>query len=223
MPADDPAPLDEVSPASASIATVLRGARDGDADGIRAALDEVCARVGLGALLDDVVMPSMRQVGALWELGRCDVEQAQLTSEIVRGWLADRPVGASAPRSEGRVLLSVGPRDQHTLGVEALATLLRELNVGVRTLGPGTSVSSLVTTTLATQPDAVVVVSHLSTQRRSAVDALEAVAQTGTVTFYAGNAFTAVQNRNGVPGTYLGEILTGAAERIRHHLERRPR
>ena len=53
--------------------------------------------------------------------------------------------------------------------------------------------------------------SHLPTQRRSAIASLEAVAQLGTSTFYAGNAFLFPASRKGVPGTYLGESIGEAA------------
>ena len=62
------------------------------------------------------------------------------------------------------------------------------------------------------------VVSHIPSQRRPAVDALRAVACTGCQVFYAGNAFTFPGARTGVPGTYLGENLAGAADLIQEFL-----
>jgi hypothetical protein len=70
----------------------------------------------------------------------------------------------------------------------------------------------------ATDAAAVVVVSHIPSHRRPAVDALRAVAGTGCPVFYAGNAFTFPSTRTGVPGTYLGESLTAAAALVHESL-----
>jgi adenosylcobinamide amidohydrolase len=66
---------------------------------------------------------------------------------------------------------------------------------------------------------AVVVVSHLPSQRRPAVDALRAVTAARCQAFYAGNAFTFASARTGVPGTYLGEHLSGAATLVQQCLD----
>jgi len=70
----------------------------------------------------------------------------------------------------------------------------------------------------ATRPEAVVVVSHLGTHRRSAISSLRTIADTGYHPFYAGNAFLDFAARVNVPGTYLGGTIAGAAVHIRRHL-----
>ena len=67
------------------------------------------------------------------------------------------------------------------------------------------------------------VVSHLPTQRHSAIASLEAVAQLGTPTFYAGNASLFPASRRGVPGIYLGESIGEAALLIDGHNPADPR
>ncbi|MCW2831326.1 MAG: hypothetical protein JWP31_2018, partial [Aeromicrobium sp.] len=71
-------------------------------------------------------------------------------------------------------------------------------------------------TTAATSTDAaaVVVVSQLRTHRKSAVEVLRAVDQSGCPVFYAGNAFAFVDQRRDVPGTYLGEAVSVASATI---------
>jgi hypothetical protein len=78
-------------------------------------------------------------------------------------------------------------------------------------LGARTSVGTFLAATAAAPGAVVVVVSHLPTQRRSAIASLEAVATTGVPTYYAGNAFLFPASRKGVPGTYLGESIGEAA------------
>lgn len=203
--------IDEQNPVRDRIEQILAGSRDLDSAAICAALDNALVELGLGGTLDEVVMPAMRQIGSWWETGRCDFSPEQFTTEVVRGWLAKLITLAPPPESDRWVMLAAGPRDLHTLGLEALAALLRQQRTGCRVLGPRTPLRVVATATMATSAAAVAIVSHLSTQRRSAVDALKVVSETGVPTFYAGNAFASEASRKGVPGTYLGNSITGAA------------
>jgi len=188
---------------------------------IRAALDAACDDLGLSTMLDQVLLPAMRQVGAWWETGRCDVGQEHLTTEAARAWLA-RIMALSAVRPGRPVIFACGPEDLHTLGLEALAAVMSHRGHDCRILGARTPAASLRTAVDTTDAAAVVVVSHLSVYRRTAVDALRAVQPTGRPTFYAGNAFMFPGSRRGVPGTYLGESLTAAAEVIGRSLSTTP-
>jgi hypothetical protein len=64
----------------------------------------------------------------------------------------------------------------------------------------------------------VVLVSHLPTHRRSAVESLGAVIDPSRPTFYGGNAFMFESSRTHVPGIYLGETMAGASQEIRNAL-----
>lgn len=177
-------------------------------------LDQAVDELGLPTAIDDVLMPAMRQVGQWWDTGRCDVAQEHLTSEAARGWLSRLAAFAPTPVRGDPVVLACGPRDLHTLGLEALAVLLAYDGWSCRVLGARTPADTLVTAVRATSAAAVVVVSHLSVGRRPAIEAIRAVADSGTPVFYAGNAFLFARARERVPGTYLGESLTAAAEVI---------
>jgi DNA-binding transcriptional MerR regulator len=206
--------LDQRQPAFARIRQLLAASERMEPQAVRAVLDRAHDELGLPATVDDVLLPGMRQIGLWWETGRCDVAQEHLTTEVARGWLARVTSLAPAPTTERPVLLACGPRDLHSLGLEALATLLAHRRRGCRVLGARTPERTLVTARTATDAAAVVVVSHLTTQRRPAVDALRAVAESGCPVFYAGNAFAFPGARAGVPGTYLGDNLSRAAELI---------
>jgi len=178
---------------------------------IRAVLDRAAQTLSLDATVDEVLMPAMRQVGLRWETGRCDVAAEHMTTEAARGWLSRLAAFAPDPTSEAPVLLACGPRDLHTLGVEALAVLLAYRGRPCRVLGARTPAATLATAVSATGAGAAVVVSHLSVGRRPASDAIRAVAAAGVPVFYAGNAFMFSRSRQGLPGTYLGESLAAAA------------
>lgn len=206
--------LDHREPAFTRVRQLLAASQRMDPAAVRTVLDQAHEEVGLPATIDEVLLPAMRQIGLWWETGRCDVSQEHLTTEVARGWLARTTSFAPAPTSERPVLLACGPRDHHSLGLEALATLLAHERRGCRVLGARTPVRTLVTAQTATDAAAVVVVSHLTTQRRPAVDSLRAVAASGCHVFYAGNAFAFPGARRGVPGTYLGDRLSRATALI---------
>ena len=123
---------------------------------------------------------------------------------MARGWLARTIALAPAPSHDRPVLLACGPRDLHTLGLEALAGLLAYRGRGCRLLGARTPERTLVTAAIATDAAAVVVVSHLATQRRPAVEALRAVAANRSPVFYAGNAFLFPGARSKCPARISG-------------------
>lgn len=206
--------LDPANPRLALVQRVLAASRSMDPAGIRETLEVARDDLGLAGAIDWVLMPAMRQVGSFWETGRCDVAQEHLTTEAARAWLSWVASLAPAPGPGRPILLACGPRDLHTLGLEALAALMVHEGRSCRVLGARTPARALVTAINATDAAAAVVVSHLSTQRRPAIDALREAASTGTAIFYAGNAFVMPASRVGVPGVYLDGKLGAACDRV---------
>ncbi len=212
--------LDETHPARERIDAIMAASTALDSAAIVALLEQARTDLGLAGAIDQVLLPSVRQVGTWWEAGRCDVGQEHFTTEVVRGWLAKMTTLAPPPKSERWALLGVGPRDLHTVGLECLAALLVHHEVGSRVLGSRTPQRVLTAAIAATSPAAVVIVSHLTTHRRAAIESLRAVFETGCPTFYAGNAFMFESSRRHAPGTYLGETIGGASEAVRATLSR---
>ena len=206
--------LDQGGPARLFVDDLLEASDRLDPGQVRAVLDSSAEVLSLDVTIDQVLMPAMRQVGLRWETGRCDMAQEHMTTEAARGWLSRMTSFAPDPSSERPIVLACGPRDLHTLGVEALAVLLAYRGRPCRVLGARTPATTLVTAATATSASAAVVVSHMSVGRRPAVDAVVAVAAVGVPVFYAGNAFMFPRSRQGLPGTYLGESLGDAATLI---------
>jgi len=200
--------------AAVHIAAVLDASERSDPAAVRTHLSAAQAHLGLGPCLDDVLLPAMQQVGLWWQTGRCTVEDEHLTTEAARAWLETLNSSAPAPDRPASIVLACGPTDLHTIGLEALCVLLRYDGWRCRLLGARTSVPALTAAMHATGGSAVVVVSHLSSGRARAVDALRTAAGQGVKVFYAGNAFTAPRSRRNLPGTYLGARLQDASELI---------
>ncbi len=178
---------------------------------VRAALDDAHGELGLGAAIDEVLMPAMRRIGRWWETGRCDVSHEHLATEAARTWLGKIVAFAPEPPHRAPAVLACGPRDTHTLGLDALGALLVRGGRPCRVLGARTPTTALVSTLDQVDAAAVVVVSHLPTGRRLAAQAVRAVAESGVPTFYAGNAFISASTRRRMPGRYLGDSLREAA------------
>jgi hypothetical protein len=104
--------------------------------------------------------------------------------------------------------------------LESMGVLLANRGYGCRVLGARTPVKSLSAAVQGTGAAGLLMVSHLSIGRRSAIEALRSVQHTGVQLFYAGNAFVSPQSRKAVPGTYLGEDLSAAADLITSSLAR---
>lgn len=191
-----------------------------DADDIVAVLDLARYQIGLDRSVDEVVFPAMQQIGHDWHIGRCDTVHEHLATGTTRRWLSEVGLATNdalpdAPLGQPPILLACGPRDHHTLGLECLGALLRSRGWDCLALETSLSVRSLQRAIFDSEPAAVVLVSHLSVARRAAIEALKMVAAAaGIRVFYAGNAFLSRQARQGVPGVYLGENLSRAADLV---------
>jgi DNA-binding transcriptional MerR regulator len=183
-----------------------------DSTGISDVLDSAQQVWGLDKAVDDVLLPAMREIGLRWEKGQGDVGHEHLATHATQTWLAQVPKLESPLPGTGPVILCCGPRDQHTLGLEALGALLRNRGWDCRLMGARTPVQSLALAVQTTDAAAVVLVSHLAAGHAAAVHALSSPALGDLPLFYAGGAFTTRQARRGVPGRYLGEDLSTAAD-----------
>ena len=185
-----------------------------DSVGVRQILDSARTVLGLDRTVDELLFPAMQQIGRDWRIGRCDVAHEHLATETSRAWLSRVEVGGTHQREQRPIVLASGPRDQHTLGLESIGALLRYRGWDCRLLGASLPVESLHTALRTINPSALVLVSHLSVARRSAVESLRTARASRVHVFYAGNAFLSPQSRQGVPGIYLGENLSAAADLI---------
>ena len=191
----------------------LRGARDLAPESITRTLDEAHQMLGLDRTIDEVLLPGMREVGEWWRAGRFDVSHEHLATNASRAWLSTLiPMGAVRPLPP--IILSCGPQEHHTLGLEAMTVLLRHRLWDCRLLGARTPVESLGRAVQETEAVGVVLVCHISAGRPATIDALHSTRLRRAHLFYAGGAFTSRRARHGVPGHYLGTNLAQAADMV---------
>lgn len=199
---------------------ILLASRTFDPAAIRRWLDSASTEMGLHRAIDAVVLPTLREVGSLWEAGKCDVANEHFASQAIRSWLSGQLQSARIKRKRPVVLMACGPKDLHTMGLEAFYVMLTRRGWSCRILGAMTPVASAVAAATGSGATAAVIVSHMTTSRREAVSSLEALGELGLTLFYAGNAFVHERAREGVPGTYLGDDLSEAVSTIEKRLTR---
>jgi DNA-binding transcriptional MerR regulator len=191
-----------------------------DTDGIRAALELAEERFGVEATLRDVALPSMREIGARWKAGVCSVEQEHLATHVVRTWCGRQVALMPPPTRPDPIVLSCGPKDQHTIGLEAFGVILGRRGWPCRVLGAITPTDALLGAVRDLDAAGAVVTAQRGVTRRAAIESIAAVdAVPGTRAFYAGDAFSAPSARRGVPGTYLGTDVVAAADVLESALD----
>jgi DNA-binding transcriptional MerR regulator len=206
---------EQSSPPDPRIQAFLAAVHQLDSATVSQLLDASSHTFGLARTLDEVLFPAMREVGRWWETGRCEVAHEQLVTETSRAWLSR--LNQTLPACEAGtepILLTCGPRDHHTLGLESIGALLNQRGRACRMLGAPTPAASLAIAVKATGATAVIMVSHLPSARRPAIESLRGIQKSGIQIFYAGNAFLSAQARKSVPGRYLGTNLSQAADMI---------
>lgn len=191
----------------------LQGARDLAPESIARTLDVARQMLGLDRTVDEVLLPGMRELGEWWRAGRIDVSHEHLATNASRAWLSTIiPTGAVRPQPP--IILSCGPQEHHTLGLEAMGALLRHRLWDCRLLGARTPVESLGQAVQEIEAVGVVLVCHISAGRSAAIDALRSTRLRRSHLFYAGGAFASRRARHGVPGHYLGTNLAQAADMV---------
>jgi methanogenic corrinoid protein MtbC1 len=195
------------------VAAFVQAARELAPGGIARTLDAARETLGLDRTVDEVLLPAMREIGEWWHAGRIDVSHEHLATNATHAWLAAiRPPGPLRPQSP--IILSCGPLDHHTLGLEAIGALLRQRRWDCRMLGARTPAQSLVRAVVETDAVAVVLVCHLPAGRSAAIETLRSAQLRERHVFYAGGAFGSPRSRRGVPGHYLGTNIAQATDLV---------
>ena len=184
-----------------------------DPSEMRAGLERAAEQLGVESTIRDVVFPSMSRIGSAWKAGNCEIEHEHLATEVVRTWLSRQSVLAPAPFRPTTVLLACGPKDLHTIGLEAFAVILARRGWECRVMGAMTPPEALRAGVRGTGAGAVVVTSQRSVTRRAAIESIVGVAYLdGVRVFYAGDAFASQSSRTKLPGVFLGTDITAAAD-----------
>lgn len=198
---------------TALVAPILNAVRALNAARVVSVLDEAAVRHGLDATVDAVVFPALRVIGTFWASGTLDVAHERVLSNGITRWVHAQ-LESQVLHRHGRVLLTAGPEDLHTVGLDCLELLLAHRGVEVCNLGGQVPTSSLAVAAAATRPKAVVVCSHTPTATTAAVEAVSTAVEGGYPTYYAGATFQSQFVRRHVLGRPLDGTVGEAAEML---------
>lgn len=135
--------LTEATPAARYERAILDGDYDRARDAATEALD---AGLPPSQVLTDVLAPSMRRIGDLWEQGVVTTADEHLATAITERVLADlyRTHFSAAPRSRETVLVTSVDRETHVLGTRMIADVLEGAGFRVVFLGGDLPVGALI-------------------------------------------------------------------------------
>jgi DNA-binding transcriptional MerR regulator len=127
-----------------------------DEPAAQAAFDRALAALSLDALLRDLLIPYLHDLGERWEAGTASVAHEHFASSVVRG----RLLGLARGWGQGAgplAVLACAPGELHDLALIAFGLALRARGWRIAYLGPDTPLDTLLDTAQALEPRLVVV------------------------------------------------------------------
>lgn len=153
-PASDPRSASAFDPQTAR-AELGRTMEAFDEPGAQAVIDELLAVATVDALLSEVIVPYLHDVGERWQRGELSVAQEHFAANLLRGRLLGLARGWG--RGTGpRVLLACPAGERHDLGLIVFGLALRARTWRIDFLGSDTPTESVIEAARATQPALIV-------------------------------------------------------------------
>jgi DNA-binding transcriptional MerR regulator len=153
-PGGIPAPVGE-------LASFLRQALDDfDEPAAQAVLDRLVSDLSLTAVLRDVVVPYLAELGERWEQGTASIAQEHFASNVIRGRLGGLARGWGNGHGP-RAVLACPPGELHDLALMIFGIVLNRNGWRIDYLGMNTPLEELAQTVEARRPDLVVLASTL--------------------------------------------------------------
>jgi len=148
---------------------LVGAARDMDAVGVDAVLDDLFSRGSFERVVVDLLFPALHRLGDAWAAGEVSVAGEHLASNAVlrRLGLALDAAGSHAASGE-RIVVGLPPGGRHELGALAFAIAARRAGFSVAYLGPDLPVADWVTAAAGARAAVIGVVS--ARDRRAALE-----------------------------------------------------
>jgi methanogenic corrinoid protein MtbC1 len=165
------------APAASELSGNLRQALDAfDEPAAQAVLDRLVSDLSLTAVLRDVVMPYLTELGERWQRGTASVAQEHFASNLIRGRLAGLARGWGNGHGP-RAVLACPPGELHDLALMIFGIVLNRTGWRIDYLGTSTPVEELTRTVDARRPDLVVLAATRPETLEPLRSALAALAQ----------------------------------------------
>lgn len=207
-------PVEEFPNAPEARAELAEALARFDESAAQTILDSLFATLTVEAVLRDVVVPYLHEVGEQWRRGELTIGQEHFASNVVRGRLMALARGWG--RGSGPlVVLACAEDEQHDMPLLLFGLVLRTYGWRVAYLGANTPLPSLVQAVRELAPDAVVVSGTTRGSLEGHSAGLQEVALLAPL-YVAGAAATEELARQ-VRGTYLDGDMFAAAGGIAAH------
>jgi DNA-binding transcriptional MerR regulator len=145
-----------VMPAEGESSAALRQALDAfDEPGAQAALDRLLAELSVPAVLRDVVLPYLADLGDRWQSGTATVATEHFASNVIRGRLAGLARGWGSGHGP-HALLACPPGELHDLALMMFGIVLHGNGWRIDYLGANTPVEELTRAAEVSRPDLAV-------------------------------------------------------------------
>jgi MerR family transcriptional regulator, light-induced transcriptional regulator len=148
-------PQDAAPPGDASRAALQQALDAFDEPAAQAVLDRLLADLSVPAVLRDVVMPYLADLGERWQRGTASVTLEHFASNVIRGRLAGLARGWGSGHGP-RALLACPPGELHDLALMVFGIVLNRNGWRIEYLGTSTPIEELERAVDATRPDLVV-------------------------------------------------------------------
>lgn len=137
---------------------LVAAAHDYDEATVHSVLDQALAGFALETVLQDLILPALRELGDEWERGTLEIGQEHFASNLVRERLLN--LARHWGRGGGQLaILACAPGERHDIGLIAFGLVLRSHGWRIIFLGADTPLSTLGYAVDTTKPRLVVVTS----------------------------------------------------------------
>jgi len=168
---------DRVPTTESELSGALRQALDAfDEPAAQAILDRLLSDLSLTAVLRDVVLPYLTELGERWERGTASVAQEHFATNVIRGRLAGLARGWGNGHGP-RAVLACPPGELHDLALMVFGIVLHRSGWRIDYLGMDTPLAELTRTVDARHPALVVIAATLPETLRPLAAQLTALAQ----------------------------------------------
>lgn len=167
-------PAGDVRRALRTLRESLESFDDAPADRV---LERLLGVFAPGAVLRDVVLPYLREVGERWACGATTVAQEHFASSFLEGWMLTMARGWSRSGAHRAVLACV-PGERHSLGLIAFGLALRDLGWRVTYLGADAPIRAVEQAADAVAADVVILSAALPGTFAAAADDIHELTRT---------------------------------------------
>lgn len=157
---------------------ILEGDREATEEGVRSGLE---AGFEAARLLDEAMIPAMREVGRLFEKGEYFVPEMLISARAMQGGLALlRPLLAEQEaQPAGRALIATVHGDLHDIGKNLVSLMLEGAGFEVHDLGVDVTAEEIARAAAEEQPDILGLSAMLTTTMKEMQNVIEALQAAG--------------------------------------------